>query len=409
MFKSVRAKLLSVFGLGAVVFGVVLVQSVWNSSEMRTHLRGLYAHQVAPMEDLKEIVDAYAVDVVDATHKLRSGQFDWSGAEASINSAMSLIHERWSAYVAGDRSVEERTLIDSAAPLMAEADAGVADLLGFIAAQDMASVERSRPAAISTSRMDGAYRGAFAELQTNVNGTVAKLPARETVGEIMSATRDMRKATGEIAEGAGDLSSRAENQAASLEEVAATMEEMSATVKKNAENAVSASSSPRMRASAPTRAGDRRAGRHRDERDRGRLGQDRRHRQRDRRLRLPDQPAGAERGGGGGAGRRGRQGLRGGRLRGAHAGAALGRGRARHQGADRPELASGEGRRAAGEGDRRFAGLDRGGDPAGLRDRHRDLGGQPRAELGRGRDHLGADLDGRDHPAELGAGRGKRR
>jgi methyl-accepting chemotaxis protein len=142
MFKSVRAKLLSVFGLGAVVFGVVLVQSVWNSSEMRTHLRGLYAHQVAPMEDLKEIVDAYAVDVVDATHKLRSGQFDWSGAEASINSAMSLIHERWSAYVAGDRSVEERTLIDSAAPLMAEADAGVADLLGFIAAQDMASVER---------------------------------------------------------------------------------------------------------------------------------------------------------------------------------------------------------------------------------------------------------------------------
>ena len=89
------------------------------------------------------------------------------------------------------------------------------------------------------ARMSGRYSGAFAELQTNVNGTVDKL--RETVRDIQSSADAIKTATGEIAQGAGDLSSRAENQAASLEEIAATMEQMSATVKKNAENAVNAS------------------------------------------------------------------------------------------------------------------------------------------------------------------------
>uniref|UniRef100_UPI002FDDC840 methyl-accepting chemotaxis protein n=1 Tax=Rubrimonas sp. TaxID=2036015 RepID=UPI002FDDC840 len=88
------------------------------------------------------------------------------------------------------------------------------------------------------ARMSGSYRGAFAELQDNVNATVARL--RDTVSEIQSVSDAMRERTAAIAESAETLSGRAENQAASLEEVAATMEQMSATVRTNAENALSA-------------------------------------------------------------------------------------------------------------------------------------------------------------------------
>ena len=91
-----------------------------------------------------------------------------------------------------------------------------------------------------TVTMQGQFRGAFAELQRNVNATVERLSS--TVLDIQSASGMINTATGEIASGAQNLSSRAENQAASLEEIAATMEEMSATVKTNAENAYSASS-----------------------------------------------------------------------------------------------------------------------------------------------------------------------
>jgi methyl-accepting chemotaxis protein len=91
-----------------------------------------------------------------------------------------------------------------------------------------------------TAQMQGDFRGAFAELQANVNTTVTRLS--ETVLDIQRVSANVGTATGEIAAGASDLSSRAENQAASLEQIAATMEQMSATVKTNAENASSAMS-----------------------------------------------------------------------------------------------------------------------------------------------------------------------
>ena len=90
-----------------------------------------------------------------------------------------------------------------------------------------------------TATMQGEFRGAFAELQRNVNATVKRLSS--TVVEIQEVGGSVSTATSQIAEGSQNLSGRAENQAASLEEIAATMEEMSATVKTNAENAYAAS------------------------------------------------------------------------------------------------------------------------------------------------------------------------
>jgi methyl-accepting chemotaxis protein len=89
-----------------------------------------------------------------------------------------------------------------------------------------------------TAAMAGAFRGAFAELQANVNGAVERM--RETVIDIQTVAGTMSRGTGEIASGATDLAGRAENQAASLEEIAATMEQMATTVKTNADNAATA-------------------------------------------------------------------------------------------------------------------------------------------------------------------------
>jgi methyl-accepting chemotaxis protein len=100
-----------------------------------------------------------------------------------------------------------------------------------------------------TVTMQGEFKGAFAELQRNVNTTVDRLST--TVIDIQQVSGEVGTATGQISEGAENLSSRAENQAASLEEIAATMEQMSATVKTNAENAYSASN---LSAEASTRA-----------------------------------------------------------------------------------------------------------------------------------------------------------
>jgi methyl-accepting chemotaxis protein len=89
-----------------------------------------------------------------------------------------------------------------------------------------------------SARMGGAWSGAFATLQSDVNRSLESLS--QLVVSIGDASADIHSATHEIASGAREVSMRAEQQAASLEETSATMEEMSATVKQNAENAARA-------------------------------------------------------------------------------------------------------------------------------------------------------------------------
>ncbi|SEP79418.1 methyl-accepting chemotaxis sensory transducer with Pas/Pac sensor [Solimonas aquatica] len=86
-----------------------------------------------------------------------------------------------------------------------------------------------------TQRMSGDFRGTFARLKDDANGTCEQLSG--IVAQIQKATDSINTAAREIATGNADLSGRTEQQAASLEETASSMEELTSTVKQNAENA----------------------------------------------------------------------------------------------------------------------------------------------------------------------------
>lgn len=84
-------------------------------------------------------------------------------------------------------------------------------------------------------RMDGAFEGAFADLQRDMNGTIDMLA--EVLRELSAVCADVDVAAQEIASSASDVSSKLESQAASLEETSATMEEMNAAVANSASGA----------------------------------------------------------------------------------------------------------------------------------------------------------------------------
>ena len=80
-----------------------------------------------------------------------------------------------------------------------------------------------------THDMDGQFQGAFAELQGNVNQTMAVL--RQTMQNILTAAGTITGNSGELSSAANQLARRTEQQAASLEETAAALEEITTTVK----------------------------------------------------------------------------------------------------------------------------------------------------------------------------------
>jgi methyl-accepting chemotaxis protein len=91
-----------------------------------------------------------------------------------------------------------------------------------------------------TRRMEGDYRGAFAELKDDINGVADKLT--EIVSGLRGTSRALKTATGELLSGANDLSQRTTRQSATIEATSAAMQQLSATVVDNAQRAETASS-----------------------------------------------------------------------------------------------------------------------------------------------------------------------
>jgi methyl-accepting chemotaxis protein len=86
-----------------------------------------------------------------------------------------------------------------------------------------------------TRRMSGEHRGAFLQLQTDMNRVAETLT--DVVTRLRSTSRAVKTATGEILSGANDLSERTTKQAATIEETSAAMEQLATTVMDNAKRA----------------------------------------------------------------------------------------------------------------------------------------------------------------------------
>lgn len=86
-----------------------------------------------------------------------------------------------------------------------------------------------------TGTMNGSFQGAFAELQTNVNSTLATL--QNAMREVRASTDSINANSGELRTASDDLSKRTEQQAAALEETSAALEEITAAVKNSTERA----------------------------------------------------------------------------------------------------------------------------------------------------------------------------
>jgi len=109
---------------------------------------------------------------------------------------------------------------DNVDRLLASVDAGISE---------MRAVMANLAEGVLTREMKGHYRGAFAELQANVNGTLVSL--RQTIREVLQTSDSINGNINELGSSAGDLSRRTEQQAAALEETSAALQEITSVVR----------------------------------------------------------------------------------------------------------------------------------------------------------------------------------
>ncbi|QVW26060.1 methyl-accepting chemotaxis protein [Pseudomonas hormoni] len=106
------------------------------------NLETVYLDRVVPLRDLKKIADLYAVDIVDATHKARNGNFTSAESLSRIEQAQREIDHTWQAYQSTTLIPAETRLIAQINPLMEATRGPLQNLQGMLRQNDNAGLAR---------------------------------------------------------------------------------------------------------------------------------------------------------------------------------------------------------------------------------------------------------------------------
>ncbi len=137
---SIRTRLTLLVGGLLCLLVMASIQTVAHVLRANDTLHGLYTHRVLPLQQLKNVADAYAVGVVDAAHKVRDGAFSADEGNKAIAEARTTVAKEWKAYVATELLAQEKALIAKGEPLLARADAAAQKLVALISAGDKAAL-----------------------------------------------------------------------------------------------------------------------------------------------------------------------------------------------------------------------------------------------------------------------------
>jgi methyl-accepting chemotaxis protein len=125
----------------SLVLCLLVAQQWFSLRASGAALHDLYQERVVPLRHIKTVSDAYAVFVVDASHKLRNGNWGHADAAASIAKAEADVAGAWSAFSATRSTAAERAALVPVNQRMTQAAALTRDMAGVVAARDGAGLD----------------------------------------------------------------------------------------------------------------------------------------------------------------------------------------------------------------------------------------------------------------------------
>ncbi|WLT32504.1 methyl-accepting chemotaxis protein [Geothrix sp. PMB-07] len=137
---TIRKKL---WGLVALLGFMAVVISAWLLVGMAGQNRVIQSRAVdrlEPLQQLKAVSDAYAVSVVDTSHKVRSGALGFEAGLKNVREALTVADKNWKAYSQTQMDAEEKALAAKAETAKTAADAASRKAESLMAAKDAAGL-----------------------------------------------------------------------------------------------------------------------------------------------------------------------------------------------------------------------------------------------------------------------------
>lgn len=133
---SIKLKLYTLILVVIIIIASLVSFSVSSLNKINYSLKTVYNDRVIPLQQLKQISDLYAVNIVDTTHKLRNKNINNTEAQTSIVDAMKEIDEIWKTYTSTFLTADEKKLVEESEVLFKNANTSIENLLGIIKSGD---------------------------------------------------------------------------------------------------------------------------------------------------------------------------------------------------------------------------------------------------------------------------------
>jgi methyl-accepting chemotaxis protein len=135
---ATRLQLSLLVATALIAFLIIGLIGIVKLSEVNKGLETVYNDRVIPLNQLKKIADAYAVNIVDTTHKTRNGNISFNDCVKNINDAKKTVDNNWKAYMATELTPEEATLAKETSAVMSKGDKITAKILDSCEIKDTA-------------------------------------------------------------------------------------------------------------------------------------------------------------------------------------------------------------------------------------------------------------------------------
>jgi methyl-accepting chemotaxis protein len=124
--------------IGCIAIGVLGVSTLKSTV---AGLNTVYLDRVVPLRDLKAVSDLYAVSIVDASHKARSGELGMAEAATMVVASKKRIDEYWRAYLNTQLTSDEQRLAALIEPLMQAAKGPLQTLVEALQRNDRQALD----------------------------------------------------------------------------------------------------------------------------------------------------------------------------------------------------------------------------------------------------------------------------
>jgi methyl-accepting chemotaxis protein len=275
---KVSTKLIILVVVMSVIIGAIGIYGEHNLNTVNNSVETVYKESVLPLEQLKAISDMYAINIVDATHKVRNGNTSWEEGEKNIKMAREKINLNWKEYTTTYMEDEERDLANEVKQLMDILNESLESLQHIIDNGDAAALDNytkkelyakidpvtSKISELINVQLNVARRehkrsnSIYLEARSNsyvlislgiifgliisivivrnITNIVAKL--KELISFVQVASDNISAASTQMNSSSQQMSEGATEQAASAEEVSSSMEEIASSIQQNTDNAL---------------------------------------------------------------------------------------------------------------------------------------------------------------------------